>query len=225
MQDLDTSITYYLGRLIYQYQQPNANDTVSILVKQILADGLPWALQDAFDLNTAVGPQLDILGKYIGVSRLIGDPTPLPFFGFVRYSGVGGNTNGFNSYATNGNAGVGVFYRYGYNAANVTALSDTAYRFMILFKIGLNYCDQTLASVQNLLKRLTNGNVLVTDHANMTITYQIGPGIPVSPSVLTPYLPKPMGVGITVNTLYALITGTSDNIITGTSDTVVVGNI
>lgn len=223
MQDLDTAISYYVARLIYQYQRPNAQRTIAILVKQLLADGLPWALQDAFNLNTAVGPQLDILGKYVGIPRDIGDPTPLPFFGFVRYAG-GGNQNGLTSYAGGINVN-GVFYRYGYNEANATALSDTAYAFMLLFKIGLNTCDHTLASVQVLLKELAGGLVKVIDNANMTVTYQIGPGIPVSPATLAQYLPKPMGVGINVVTVASLITGTGDTVVTGTGDTVVVGNI
>lgn len=224
MQDLDTAINYYVGRLIYQYQQPNAQQTVAIFAKQLLVDGLPWTLQDAFDLNTATGAQLDVLGKYVGLPRDIGEPTPLPFFGFVRYSGVGSNNNGMQLYAGGENEEV-VFYRYGYNQTNATALSDTSYLFMILFKIALNNCDQTLAAVQALLKQLTNGSVKVIDNADMTIVYQVGPGIPVNAAVLTPYLPKPMGVGMTVQTLVTLITGTGDDIVTDTGDTVVVGNI
>jgi hypothetical protein len=224
MPDIDTTISYYVGRLIYQYQQPNAQRTIAILVKQLLADNLAWQLQDAFNIPTAVGPQLDILGKYVGIPRNIGDPTPLPFFGFVRYSGVGSNQHGFTRYAGGSNADA-VFYRYGYNQANATALSDTAYLFMLLFKIALNSCDQTLAAVQIMLQTLTSGNVHLVDNKDMTITYQVGPGIPVSAQTLTPYLPKPMGVGITVLTVAALITGTGDTVVTGTGDTVVVGNL
>ena len=223
MQDLDTAIAYYVGRLIYQYQKPNAQATIAILVKQLFGDGLPWLLQDAFNLDQATGPQLDTIGKYIGVPRTIGDPAPLPFFGFVRYAG-GGNTNGVTTYLGGTNSNV-VMFRYNYNAANATALTDTAYRFMLLFKIGLNNTDHTLAAVQDLLKRLTAGNVKVIDNANMTITYQVGPGLPVSETVLTPFLPKPMGVDITVTTTYAIITGTGDTVVTGSGDTVVAANL
>lgn len=36
---------------------------------------LPLAVQNAFDLNSAVGNQLDILGKYVGVARSINTPS------------------------------------------------------------------------------------------------------------------------------------------------------
>lgn len=64
---------YYVRRLIFQYaDKPNAQRLIAILAKQALCDDLPDQLQTAFDLDTAVGPQLDVLGKYIGASRVQG---------------------------------------------------------------------------------------------------------------------------------------------------------
>jgi Protein of unknown function (DUF2612) len=36
---------------------------------------LPISVQNAFDINTAIGVQLDVIGKYVGVSRIINTPT------------------------------------------------------------------------------------------------------------------------------------------------------
>ncbi|MDR2674459.1 MAG: DUF2612 domain-containing protein, partial [Opitutaceae bacterium] len=66
---LDEVIQYYVDLLIIQYRQkPRARATVAAFVRAAVADGLPPALADAFDIDTASGAQLDILAKYIGVS-------------------------------------------------------------------------------------------------------------------------------------------------------------
>lgn len=63
-------INYYAGLLILQYRgSPNAYATIQTLVGPEIMDQLPTQVQDAFNLPTAVGKQLDILGKYIGISR------------------------------------------------------------------------------------------------------------------------------------------------------------
>lgn len=221
--DLDTSVAYYVGRLIYQYQKPKAQQDIAILVDQMMADGLPWELQSAFDLSTAVGAQLDILGKYIGLPRQIGDPTPLPFFGFVLYAG-GGNTNGLTDYTSGINQGV-VFFDYNYYQREATALSDTSYAFMLFLKIALNSCDNTLASIQQILKTYLGSQVRVVDNKDMTLTYYVGSNLPVSSTEIEPYLPKPMGVGITVVSVANIVTGTGDSVVTGTGDNIVTANL
>lgn len=66
-------INYYAGLLILQYlQKPKAYATIQTLVSPVIMSQLPLAVQNAFNLNgtsPAVGPQLDVLGKYAGVSR------------------------------------------------------------------------------------------------------------------------------------------------------------
>jgi len=67
-------IAYYANLLILQYRgQPKAYATISALVDPIVMDQLPVAVQNAFNLidgtGTAIGKQLDTLGKYAGVIR------------------------------------------------------------------------------------------------------------------------------------------------------------
>lgn len=213
MSSTDTLIDRYVRLLVFQYKLEKAQDTIAIYVKQILGDGFLQAIRDGFDVGTAVGPQLDILGKYIGLPRTIGVPVTLPFFGFVRYSGVGDNDNGFRSYSTADNSS-GVFYRYGYSGTRNTALSDTSYQFMIALQIILNSSDGTLASIQRYLASLLPGAVTVTDNQDMTLTYTITGQLPVDPTVLQAYLPKPMGVGITIKTNDFIVTDGGDGLVT-----------
>lgn len=63
---------YYANLLIIQYRNlPNARGTLESLVGESYADGISLDVLNAFDLETAVGQQLDILGKYIGLSRQV----------------------------------------------------------------------------------------------------------------------------------------------------------
>lgn len=85
-------IEYYKSLLILQYLgKPKAAATIEALVTPIIMDQMPLAVQNAFVIgNTeiagtfyvgAVGVQLDILGKYAGVTRtgvdLSGNPITL----------------------------------------------------------------------------------------------------------------------------------------------------
>lgn len=78
---------YYTSLLIYQYRGlPNASRQVRLLAKQSVADFLAGQFLTCFDLNTAVGAQLDILGQYIGLSRNVGIAQPRPFFSLWDYT-------------------------------------------------------------------------------------------------------------------------------------------
>lgn len=66
-------INYYANLLILQYLgKPKAYATIQTLVTPVVMDQLPIQVQNAFNLlgdDTAVGVQLDVLGKYAGVVR------------------------------------------------------------------------------------------------------------------------------------------------------------
>lgn len=66
----DQLTAYYANLLIMQYlNKPKAYATVQATAAQFVFDQLPVAVQNAYDINTAVGVQLDVLGKYVGASR------------------------------------------------------------------------------------------------------------------------------------------------------------
>lgn len=63
-------IDYYANLLIIQYvNQPKAFSTMQLWASLPVMDQLPSAVQNAYNINTAVGVQLNIIGKYVGVSR------------------------------------------------------------------------------------------------------------------------------------------------------------
>ena len=71
MSKIDDLVKYYQNLLIIQYHnKPKAKATIGLLARE-LADA--WNLlkqvQNCFNLDVAVGKQLDILAKYYGISR------------------------------------------------------------------------------------------------------------------------------------------------------------
>lgn len=61
---------YYANLLIMQYiQMPRAYATILAQVTPVFMNQLPIAVQNAFNVETAVGVQLDVIGKYVGASR------------------------------------------------------------------------------------------------------------------------------------------------------------
>jgi hypothetical protein len=63
-------IAYYVNLLIMQYKgKPRAEAHIETLVEPVVRNQLFLQIQNAFDIDTAIGAQLDVLGKYAGVQR------------------------------------------------------------------------------------------------------------------------------------------------------------
>lgn len=64
-------IDYYQNLLILEYiGKPNARGVIAAVVGPVIMDQLPILSQDSFTIGQAVGAQLDVIGKYAGVTRL-----------------------------------------------------------------------------------------------------------------------------------------------------------
>ena len=67
---VDDLVLYYQNLLIKQYHdKPNAKATIDAVARQLLADWVYIQVRDAFDIDTSVGVQLDVIGKYEGLDR------------------------------------------------------------------------------------------------------------------------------------------------------------
>ena len=191
-------LDYYAGLLIVQYaSKPKAVQTIQLLVNQALCDGLPQEMTHAFDLDTAVGSQLDILGRIVGVNRdVYGLDLAHNYFQYNRY-----NTNstvyGFQLY--NGAYNSTLFLRY--NTDAVYTLTDTELRTLIKLKIILNNSDSSLYSIMNALNQFFPGQISLVDNKDMTITYTVSVNLTnaLSAAIYLGILPKPMGVSATIN--------------------------
>jgi hypothetical protein len=65
---------YYSDLLILQFKgKPKAEATIKAVVKPIIIFELAEAVKNGYNIDTAIGVQLDVLGKYIGLRRALSD--------------------------------------------------------------------------------------------------------------------------------------------------------
>jgi hypothetical protein len=70
METTQDIINFYADLLVIQYVgKPKAYATMQLIASPIIMDLLPILVQMGYDVSTAVGVQLDVLGKYAGVTR------------------------------------------------------------------------------------------------------------------------------------------------------------
>lgn len=256
---------YYADLLAYEYWGlPNANRQMRLYAKQMVGDLLVQQVLNAYNIDTAVGAQLDVLGKYLGTTRQLAPGNALSYFGLWTYasthveadyqgtwvpstntptlpaaSGVSGkwyaiqvggtsttpiaatfapgdliysngttwvrvpastdNGNGltdYTSFAANANA---LFYSYLAYDISLLDLTDDQYR-VVLKLLSIDSTNKmTLASITQALWSMFGNQITVVDNKDMTMTYNVSYLIPLAPSIIINFLPRPMGVGLTVN--------------------------
>jgi hypothetical protein len=118
------------------------------------------SLPEAFDLDTAVGVQLDAVGLWVGVSRDVAVPITGAYFAWDT-PGLGwdqGNWQGPFDPTT-----------------GISELDDGTYRVLIKAKIGANHWDGTLPTAKTILDSVfTFGSLaIIQDNGDMTITFGI----------------------------------------------------
>lgn len=195
---LETTIEYYKDLLLYQYiNLPKARAVIGLLVSQALVDLLPIEVSAAFDLDTATGPQLDILGEYIGFDRYVIGAVTRDWFTADDYVTPITDGFGFTDYtAPTQNANASTYSYFNYN--NQTALDDSEYRLLLKLKAQLNISAFSLSEIVDMIYAAFGDQLVVGDGCNMRIYYFVADAI--SRITMIAYneglLPKPMGVDI-----------------------------
>jgi Protein of unknown function (DUF2612) len=93
------------------------------------------SLPQAFDLDTAVGVQLDATGAWAGITREVPVPVQNPWFSFDT-SGLGFDQG---------------YWQGPYDGIALAALDDTTFRRLIRAKIAANNCNGLQASILSCL--------------------------------------------------------------------------
>jgi hypothetical protein len=200
MTDAENMVEYYKDLLLNQWvNSVNARATIGVLAGAAVCDLVPLAIRDGFDIETAIGAQLDILGEYIGFNRNIPIEVERDYFQFDDYTGPNTDAVGMSDYTDPSVNPNGVFYRYVFSNTVTTALADDEYRFLLKLKVLLNNSDNTLYYVTNLLYEFFGGDVYCVDNADMTIDYYVSETANYIAQIAVDQglLPKPMGVEIT----------------------------
>lgn len=180
---------------------PSANNQAPKFTAMVKAVSDAWAgvydllvdLPQVFDVDTAEGVQLDIIGRWVGQSRLISGVLLLQFFGFDD------NPAALN-FGEEGNAAIGGrFYGEGEPIAGTTLLADPEYRTLIKARIARNNAQGSTADIVRALQFLFSAPAVVEDPGTMAIGVAIGrPLSLVELAIITnlDILPRPSGVRI-----------------------------
>lgn len=125
-------------------------------------------LVSAFDIDTAVGVQLDILGLWIGRSRIVSQPISGVYFS-LDIDGLG-----FDQ---------GVWQGPYDPDSGYTTLSDETYRIILKAKIAINNWDGRNDSLPPILDAALEGSGLkmqIVDNQDMTISIWVFPETDIS---------------------------------------------
>ena len=193
---------YYQSLLARQYVGlPKASATIRNYVAQANGDNLLSSMIASFDISTAIGAQLDIIAKYIGVTRTILVAVNAPYFGFWDASVSAGSQTNLNGFMDAASPDTFVYAEF-FSALNALYsaqdLSDGNFRTLIALKMISNFGNSSLANITNGLYALLGTLIFPVDHQDMTMTYWVAPSIGLPNSTLLAVLPRPMGVGITI---------------------------
>jgi Protein of unknown function (DUF2612) len=146
---------------------------------------------DMFNIATAVGYGLDVLGIILNVTRTLDIGVAELFFGFEQAGQPSANPFNTQPFFT------------GENLNNNFELSDDSYRLLLFAKALYNISPGNIPSINKILQTLFpgRGNAFVTDGLNMTMSYTFQFVLsPVELAIVeqSGVLPKPVGVNASV---------------------------
>ena len=170
---LTTIINYYVNLLIIQYHdKPKAQATVSLLINLIWANMIIFQIRDGFDWKTAVGPQLDIVGAWVGLSKFYNGQLLFlhPWFSLIDWNSTPDNLQGgFSTFDTFDTLDGGII-DYSTIKPTQNQLDDEAYSLMIGLKIIKNSINHTAKNIDVSIWNYFDGNVYTIWSGN-TLTY------------------------------------------------------
>ena len=196
---MSSFIDDYVDLLIKQYwEQPQANAEIALQAGtwETIRDVLQ-AFGDEFDLDLATGDRLDIIGKIVGMPRIIPFVIAKIAFGFDDNP----DARGFDSkFATV--AGIAPFLSKFEPSRTPLILDDSDYRSFITAKIASNIASafmvsDTRISIQDAINTAFQGQAYAVDKKDMTLILYVSPSfdtVRLEAILQLGLLPKPQAV-------------------------------
>lgn len=182
------TLNEYLNLITSAFREkPNFIATLTaVLQGPLQVQSLLESMIPLFDVDTAEGDQLDIIGKWVGVSRNVAIPIPDVYFSWDADYTLGWE------YGT---------WQPNQAATDITVLPDDAYRTLIKAKIAANRWDGTTDGAYAIWESLfSQFTILIQDFQNMSYDLGVVGGIVDSLTlalITGGYIPlKPEGVRI-----------------------------
>ncbi len=203
MADITDLINYYVNLLIIQYHnKPKAQATIQLIADEVLASGIIFDIRDGYSVETAVGKQLDVIGKYVGVDRFWINEDPINYFAFTWYDEVSPDAEekwGFTDYADFDTFQYNGTLNYDEVLSVTNALSDSDYRILIRLKILQNTINHSHKSIDDSVFQIFGSAVVPDSPGNMHMYYFVTPALTaiILAAEQKLLLPRPMAVRLT----------------------------
>jgi len=200
----DELIAYYTNLLILQYKnKPNSEGTISSIIRALMIYDLIRSVENGYNVDTAIGVQLDVLAKYAGVARVSsGIDFSRTYFGFVDYDEPTPYEDvvGLILYDEE-NPPDAQFLEYETDEGSLYELTDSELRILIKFKIAQNNINNSVGEIDDIINEAFPGQVVFDDNFDMTISYTFSSDLSRMVSIMVSQnaIPKPAGVGLIVN--------------------------
>lgn len=217
-QTVQELIDYYVSTLIIQYNGlPKAQATIALLAKMMLANGVMLDVQQGYDLDTAVGVQLDVLGKYEDIDRSYSFFNPVDYFSLETYTETAPTTPpryGFTTYANYATDPPAGCLIYSEIVAVKNKLIDSIFRTLIYLRIIQNYSNYGGGDLDTRLFALFGTTIRMEDSGNMSMAYFISSSVStaLASAIISKHvLPRPMAVaGVVVSDVTGEMFGMTD---------------
>ena len=144
--------------LIWQYRtKPKALGTIRAINKET-GNTFNNVIQiaDVLSINDATGYALDLIGRHVGVSRVLPSAITKEYFGWLEDN-------------TALSFDIGEFYRHGDALTASVVLNDSDYRFFIKAKITKNYQSGEISNIVKSIKFVIGKHGNIIDSQNMTM--------------------------------------------------------
>jgi uncharacterized protein DUF2612 len=193
-------IAYYQNLLIIQYNGlPKASATIGALANCSICDNFFTTLQNCFNLSTAQGDQLTIIGKIVGVPRMIyGLDLADTFFTLTNWSGAPASV-GLNTWS---NATPDTDKIASWQTTDIYTPTDFEMLALIQLKIMRNTYYPSMGILVPALWNLFGSGIQLVDNLNKTVTYNFSApyhNVEAVAAFLGNICPKPMGCLATYN--------------------------
>lgn len=196
--DITALIDYYVNLLIIQYHDlPNAKSEIRAFVEQALANGIAFDVRDAYSVDTAIGKQLDVLGKYEDINRFYEGENLNGYFAFTNYNDPTPDSRkrGYEDYADFPND-EGQWLTYSSSLNGTFVLSDDDFRTLLRLRIGQNNINHSQAEIDALIFKIFGDSVRADSPGDM-VMYYFAPStlsIILQVAIQKAVLPKPLAV-------------------------------
>ena len=174
---MEELINYYKNLLIIQYHSGRkAKATIEAMVNLLWANQLLKQIRDGFDVDTAIGAQLDVIGLWVGVDRYVYQKPydGHPWISLIEISGAITTTwqGGYSEPSTFETLG-GFLTPDMVQGGKTSTLDDGSFRTIIKLKIIKNSISHTCKNIDDAIYGLFGTDVITRwDIPNHILYYE-----------------------------------------------------